>query len=380
MSETQSFAEMLEASLVQIHRGEVVEGTVIDVHDDEIYINIGYKSDGVIPKSEFSNFPAIHLKDVVKPGDVIRAKVLRVNDGDGQVLLTYKRLKSEEGLRKVEELFKSKEQVTAKVTLVLDGGLVVIIDEVRIFIPASLVSDGYVTDLQEFKNTEVTFVITEFNLKKNRIIGNRRILLEEEKNTKLEAAFETLTEGQVLQGIVKNITDYGVFVSVNGVDGLVHISELSWGRIKSPKDVVTVGQEVRVRVLEVNTKKKKISLSMKFDNENPWNTAATKYAVGNVVSGRVARMTDFGAFVELETGVDALLHVSQISIKHVEKPSDVLKVNDVVSAKVTDLNLDEKKISLSIKELEKENEPVAEEIVADEVAVEAVTEVETTEE
>ncbi|NDL66305.1 30S ribosomal protein S1 [Anaerotalea alkaliphila] len=357
MSEMQqSFEEMLEASLVEIHRGEIVEGTVIDVNDNEIYVNIGYKSDGIIPKSEFSNFPAIHLKDAVKPGDTIRAKVLRVNDGEGQVLLTYKRLKSEEGLRKVEELYNSKEPVTAKVNLVLDGGLVVIIDEVRIFIPASLVSDTYVTDLSEFKNQDFTFVITEFNLKKNRIIGNRRILLEEEKNARIEEVFETLAPGQVIEGTVKNITDYGVFVSVNGVDGLVHISELSWGRIRSPKDVVSVGDTVKVRILDVNTKKKKISLSMKFEEDNPWNNAEEKFAVGNVVTGRVARMTDFGAFIELETGVDALLHVSQISIKHVEKPSDVLQVGEMVTARVTDLNLEDKKISLSIKELEREQE------------------------
>ncbi len=163
-----------------------------------------------------------------------------------------------------------------------------------------------------------------------------------------------------MEGTVKNITDYGAFVNLNGVDGLVHISELSWGgRVKSPKEVVKVNDKVKVRVISINQEKRKISLSMKFNEENPWNKAADKYAVGNVVSGRVARMTDFGAFIELEEGVDALLHVSQISIKHVEKPSDALKVNDVVEAKVTDLNLSEKKISLSIKGLELENEEAA---------------------
>lgn len=367
MQNEQSFEQMLEESWVSIHKGEIVEGTIIGVNSEEIYVNIGYKSDGIIPKSEFSNYPTLDLSTAVTIGDSIRTKVLRVNDGEGQVLLTYKRLKAEEGLARVEEIYNNKEEVSAKVSLVLAGGLVVIIDEVRVFIPASLVSDSYVNDLSEFKDQELTFIISEFNTKKGRIIGNRRVLLEREKRAKQSEAFEKLAIGDVLQGVVKNITDYGVFVNLDGVDGLVHISELSWGRVKSPKEVVKVGDEVRVRVININEEKRKISLSMKFDDENPWNVAAEKYAVGNTVSGRVARMTDFGAFIELEEGVDALLHVSQISIKHVEKPSDVLKVNEVIDAKVTDLNLKDKKISLSIKELEvlKENSQAITDMVMD---------------
>ncbi|AVM69846.1 30S ribosomal protein S1 [Lachnospiraceae bacterium oral taxon 500] len=352
--ENQSFEEMLDQFSVQIRRGEVITGTVISVKEDEIYVNIGGKSDGIIPKSEYSNFPSVDLRNEVQVGQEIRAKVLRINDGEGQVLLTYKRLKADEGYRRVEELYKSGEKVTAKVNLVLSGGLVVIIDEVRIFIPASLISDEYVSNLNQFKNQEITFVITEFNLRKSRIIGNRRMLLEKEKSAKMEEVFDQLHVGDVMTGVVKNITEYGAFVNINGIDGLVHISELSWGRIRSPKDVVKVGEEVKVRILEIDKDKQKVSLSMKFDDENPWNGAEVKYAVGNTVSGRVARMTDFGAFVELEKGVDALLHVSQISMKHVEKPSDVLSVGQTVTAKVTDLNLADKKISLSVKELEKE--------------------------
>lgn len=388
MSEMQNFEEMLEETLIQIHRGEIVEGTIIGVNSDEIYVNIGYKSDGIIPRSEFSNFPTVDLRNEVEVGQVIRSKVLRVNDGEGQVLLTYKRLKAEEGLQYVENLFNTKEVVKAKVNLVLKGGLVVIIKEVRVFIPASLVSDEFVSDLEQFKDQELSFVVTEFNLKKNRIIGNRRILIEKSKSSQVEEVFATMQVGDVMTGVIKNITDYGVFVNVGGVDGLVHISELSWGRIRSPKDVVKVGEEVKVRVLEIIKDKKKISLSMKFSDENPWNEAEVKYAVGNVVSGKVARMTDFGAFVELETGVDALLHVSQISVKHVEKPSDVLKVGDAVTAKITDLNLKDKKISLSVKELEKKEEVVSEaveEVAVDATATEVVEEVvveatETTEE
>lgn len=382
MQNEQSFEQMLEESWVSIHKGDIVEGTIIGVSADEIYVNIGYKSDGIIPKSEYSNYPALDLKETVNVGDSIKAKVLRVNDGEGQVLLTYKRLKSEEGLARVEELYKSGEEVTAKVSLVLAGGLVVIIDEVRVFIPASLVSDSYVSDLSEFKDKELTFIISEFNTKKGRIIGNRRTLLEKEKRATQDEAFKDLEVGQVMEGTVKNITDYGVFVNLNGVDGLVHISELSWGRVKSPKEVVKVNDTVKVKIININEDKRKISLTMKFDDENPWNRASDKYAVGNVVEGRVARMTDFGAFVELEEGVDALLHVSQISIKHVEKPSDALKVNDVIEAKVTDLNLGEKKISLSVKAIEMEKEAAekkdveaeeVEEVTAEEI-VEAVEE------
>lgn len=376
MSEEQSFAQLLEESFVSIHRGDVVEGTVIGVNDNEIYVNIGYKSDGIIHKSEYTNYPTINLMDVVKEGDKIKAKIMKVNDGEGQVLLTYKRLQTEEGFRKVENYLKTREEVTGRVSLVLDGGLVVIVDEVRVFIPASLVADTFVSDLQSFKNQELTFIITEVNQKKNRIIGNRKIILEKEKSALQEEAFKTLEVGTVLQGEVKNITDYGVFVYLNGVDGLVHISELSWGRVKSPKEIVKVGDIVKVRVLSINLEKKKVSLSMKFEDENPWNNAESKYAIGNVIDGRVARMTEFGAFVELEVGVDALLHVSQIAIKHIEKPKDVLKVGDQVTAKITELDVNNKKISLSIKALEiekAEKEAASVEAAAQEVApVEAV--------
>ncbi len=356
MQNEKSFKEMLEESWVSVRKGEVVEGTIIAVKEDEITVNIGYKSDGIIPKNEFSNNPPQDLRTAVTIGDRIRTKVLKVNDSEGQVLLTYKRLKSEEGLAKVEEYFNEQKEITATVAKVLSGGLVAIVNEVRIFIPASLVSDTFVGDLNKFKNQEITFLITEFNQRKNRIIGNRKILIDREKREKRAEAFEGLKVGDEFMGTVKNITDYGVFVNINGVDGLVHISELTWGRVRSPKHIVKPGQKVRVRIINIDDEKKKISLSMKFDDENPWNDVEVKYAVGSVVSGRVARMTEFGAFIELEDGVDALLHVSQIAIRHVEKPSDALKVNEVIEAKVTDINLEEQKISLSIKELELDKE------------------------
>ncbi|MCM1105819.1 MAG: 30S ribosomal protein S1 [Blautia sp.] len=344
-----SFEQMLEESLKTIRNGEVVEGTVIDVKPDEIILNIGYKSDGIITRNEYTNEPGVDLTTIVKPGDTLEAKVVKVNDGEGQVLLSYKRLAAEKGSKRLEEAFENQEVLTAKVSQVLQGGVCVIVDETRIFIPASLVSDTFEKDLNKFKDQEIEFIITEFDPRKRRIIGNRKTLLLAKKAELQKELFEKLHVGDVIEGTVKNVTDFGAFIDLGGVDGLLHISEMSWGRVENPKKVFTVGQKVRVFIKNIS--ETKIALSGKFEDENPWNGAADRYAIGNVVSGKVARMTDFGAFVELAPGVDALLHVSQISHDHVEKPSDVLKIGQEVEAKIVDFNEEEKKISLSIKAL-----------------------------
>ena len=349
MSENLSFEEMLEDSLVTIRNGEVVEGTVIGVKDNEIILNIGYKADGILTKNEYSNNSDVDLTAEVKPGDKLTVKVLKVNDGEGQVLLTYKRLKAEKGNKRLEEAFENKEVLTAKVAQVLDGGLCVNVDETRVFIPASLVSDSYEKDLSKYKDQDIEFVISEFNPKRRRIIGDRKQLLVAKKLEQQKELFAKIKVGDVMEGTVKNVTDFGAFIDLGGADGLLHISEMSWGRVESPKKVFNVGDHVRVFIKDINDTK--IALSMKFPAENPWNGAAEKYAVGNVVKGKVARMTDFGAFVELAPGVDALLHVSQIAKEHIEKPSDVLKVGQEIEAKIVDFNEDEKKISLSIKAL-----------------------------
>ena len=344
-----SFEQMLEESLKTIRNGEVVEGTVIDVKPDEIILNIGYKSDGIITRNEYTNEPNVDLTTVVKAGDTLEAKVVKVNDGEGQVLLSYKRLAAEKGNKRLEEAFENQEILKAKVSQVLTGGVCVNGDETRVFIPASLVSDTYEKDLSKFKDQEIEFVITEFDPRKRRIIGNRKTLLLAKKAELQKELFAKIKVGDVIEGTVKNVTDFGAFIDLGGVDGLLHISEMSWGRVENPKKVFTVGQKVRVFIKNITDTK--IALSMKFEDENPWNGAAEKYAVGNVVKGKVARMTDFGAFVELAPGVDALLHVSQISQEHVEKPSDVLKIGQEVEAKIVDFNEEEKKISLSIKAL-----------------------------
>jgi 4-hydroxy-3-methylbut-2-enyl diphosphate reductase len=355
LGQENSFEKMLEESLVSIHNGKVVNGTVIEVKDNEVILNLGYKSDGIIPKNEFTNYPDANLKELVKEGDTIEAKVIKVNDGDGQVLLTYKRLAAEKGYQKLEEAFNNKEILKEKVAQVLSSGVVVIVDEARVFIPASLISDQFEKDLKGYLGQEIEFQVIEYNPKRRRIIGSRKQLLKVEKDKKQKELFEKIEAGMVVEGRVKNVTDFGAFIDLGGADGLLHISEMSWGRIKNPSKVLKVDEPIKVLIKEIDEKTKKIALSLKFEQNNPWNNATEKFAVGNVVTGKVARMTDFGAFIELETGVDALLHVSQISKEHVEKPADVLKVGQEITARIVDFKEDERKISLSIKALEEEN-------------------------
>ena len=292
-------------------------------------------------------------------GSTMEAKVLKVNDGDGQVLLTYKRLAAEKGSKRLEEAFENQEVLTAKVAQVLNGGLSVIVDEARVFIPSSLVSDVYEKDLTKYDGQEIEFVITEFNPRRRRIIGDRKQLLVAKKEEQRKALFERINVGDVLEGTVKNVTDFGAFIDLGGADGLLHISEMSWGRVESPKKAFKVGDVVKVFIKDINDTK--IALSMKFPEDNPWNNATEKFAAGTIITGRVARMTDFGAFVELAPGIDALLHVSQISKEHIDKPSDVLKAGQEIEAKIVDFNEAERKISLSMKALIQEENAVQEE-------------------
>jgi len=299
----------------------------------------------------------------------MQAKVLKVNDGEGQVLLTYKRLAAEKGSKRLEEAFNNKEVLTATVSAVLDGGLSVVVDETRVFIPASLVSDTYEKDLSKYKDQEIEFVISEFNPKRRRIIGDRKQLLVAKKAELQKELFAKIQVGDVVEGTVKNVTDFGVFIDLGGVDGLLHISEMSWGRVENPKKNFKAGDAVRAFIKDIAGEK--IALSLKFADQNPWANAETDFAVGNVVTGKVARMTDFGAFVELVPGVDALLHVSQISRNHVEKPADVLKIGQEITAKIVDFNIEDKKISLSVKALEAPAEEVAEEVTEEAAEEEA---------
>ena len=349
MSE-QTFEELLEGSVKTIRTGEVVSGKVIAVKEDEIVLNIGYKSDGIITRSEYTNDSNADLTTMVQIDDEMEAKVVKVNDGEGQVLLSYKRLAADRGNKRLEEAFEAQEVLTAPVTRIDKGGLSVTVEGTRVFIPASLVSDTYEKDLSKYEGQEIEFVITDFKPRQRRIIGDRKRLLVAKKKEMQKALFERIEPGMTVTGTVKNVTDFGAFIDLGGADGLLHISEMSWGRVDNPRKIFSVGDEVTSFIKEINGNK--IALSLKFEDKNPWLTAAEKYAVGSIVTGRVARMTDFGAFVELEPGVDALLHVSQISRAHVEKPSDVLSKDQMIEAKVVDFNEENNKISLSMKAIE----------------------------
>jgi len=368
MSEEQSFEEMLDQSFKTIRNGEVVEATVIDVKPDEAYMNIGYKADGILTKEEYSNDNK-DLTTVLAPGDKLEVKILKTNDGDGQVVLTYKRLAAEKGNKRLEEAFNNREVLTAVVTQVLKGGLTVTVEDTRVFIPASLVSDVYERDLTKYEGQEIEFIISEFNPRRRRIIGDRRVILAERKAEAAKELFARIQPGDVVDGTVKNVTDFGAFVDLGGADGLLHISEMSWGRVENPRKIFHNGDPLTVLIKDI--KGEKIALSLKFPEQNPWIEASERFSQGSIVTGRVARMTDFGAFVELLPGVDALLHVSQISRDHVDKPADVLKIDQVIEAKVVDFNADDHKISLSMKALE--SAPAADAPVYEDTDIDAPT-------
>ena len=350
--EEMSFEQMLEESLVTLHTGDVVKGTVIQVVGEEVSVNLGFKSDGVIPRGEFSRDTTVVPSQVVKAGDEIEVFVVRVNDGDGNVLLSRKRIEEQKGMEDIEKAFNEKTVVAGTVTDVVKGGLIAIVNGVRVFIPSSQVSNRFIEDLSVFKGQELEFNIIEMDRVKRRIIGGRKALVEQEIAAKKAALFETIEAGAKIAGTVSRLTDFGAFVDLGGVDGLIHISEMSWGRISNPREVLKEGQAVEVFVLDVDKEKGKISLSLKDANMNPWKLAVEKYAVGTVVEGKVVRMVPFGAFVELEPGVDGLVHISQIANKHVVKPEDELKVGEVISVKVLEVNSEQKKISLSKRQAE----------------------------
>ena len=353
-----SFEQMLDESFVTIKNGDVVKGTVISVKPEEIILNIGYKSDGIITRNEYSADSSLDLTTVVKEGDEMEAKVVKVSDSEGQVILSYRRLAQEKGNQRLQEAFDNDEVLTGKIVQVLKGGLSAEVDGARVFIPASLISDGYVKDLTQFKGQDLEFKIIEFEPKKRRIIGDRKSLIVSEKKAKQDELLSTLKVGDVIEGTVKNVMNCGAFVDLGGIDGLLHISEMSWGRVENPAKLYHEGDTVKVFIKDI--KDSKIALSRKFPDENPWNDAAEKFAVGNIVKGRVARMADFGAFIELAPGIDGLLHVSQISKEHIDKPSDVLSIGQEVEARVVELRENEHKISLSLKALNRPEEEKAE--------------------
>ena len=354
-----SFEELLNQSMKEIHPGEQITGRVISVHKDYAALNIGYKADGIIKNFDYSREQDLDLTKVLNVGDELTVIVKRLNDGEGQVVLSRKELVQNQVNEKLRALYDSKEVQHGKVTKVTTGGVVAEIEpEITVFIPRSLLSNKQNDDMASYEGKDIEFVISEFNPARNRCIGDRKRLIVMEEKKKRAEALEKIHEGDVVEGTIINLLDYGAFVDLGGVDGLLHISEMGWGKIKNPKKAFNIGDKIKVLVREV--KDGKVSLTAKFPEENPWLLARVNYALGKTVKGKVVRMTDYGAFVALDDYIDALLHVSEIQREKVRKPEDVLTIGQEIEAKVIDFNEADKKISLSMKALLPEPEPTEE--------------------
>ena len=371
---TDSFEEMLDESLVTLNTGNIVKGTVINVSNGEVFVNLGYKSDGIIPKNEFSEDPSVDPAEHVKSGDQVEVFVIRVNDGDGNVLLSKKKVDSQHNYDELEAAFSSGEPLDGKILDVVKGGLIALINGVRVFVPSSQASNRFVEDLSVFKGQEFKFNIIEFDKSRRRFVAGRKALAAQEQKERKEKVFDNIEPGMQVEGTVSRIVDFGAFIDLGGVDGLIHISELSWGRVKKVKDVLAEGDHVTATVLDMDRAKGKISLSLKNINEDPWLAVSQKFPVGSVVTGKVVRMVPFGAFVELQEGIDGLIHISQIAARHVVKPEDELSIGEMVEVKITEIDPNTKRISLSKKEAEmpmvaedaEEYEAEAEDVMCDE--------------
>ena len=336
--------EDVDKTLVQLRPGQIVTGQVVQISDDEVCVNVGYKADGLIKKSDLSSTD-------VKIGDEIEVEVVKVNDGEGNVLLSQKNIIN----RKAWEDICAKEEAGEFVEGIgkeaVKGGLLADVEGVRTFIPASQLSLRYVEKIDEFVGQPMKLKIIEIDKAKKRIVASRKAVLMAEEAEKKKHIWETLEVGSIVKGTVRRLADFGAFVDIGGVDGLVHVTDLSWGRVKHPSDVVSVGQEIDVKILNVDPERERISLSYKQTQPRPWTVAADKYPVGSVVEGKVVRITTFGAFVELEPGLDGLVHISQCALTRIAKVEDAVNVGDIVRVKVLDVNTEAKRISLSIREV-----------------------------
>ncbi|AKL95397.1 30S ribosomal protein S1 [Clostridium aceticum] len=365
-NEMENFMEEIEKSMVRLHRGDIVTGRVINVTDDEITVNVGYKSDGIIPRNEISNDTSVNPHDVAQIGEEIKVYIIKVDDGDGNVLLSKKKVDAEKGWEDLEKIKESQSLVETKVIEAVRGGVIAICRGIRCFIPASQLSDKYVDDLRSFIGKSFNTKIIELDRRKNKVVLSRKVVLREEFKEKKNEVFSNLQKGDRIKGEVKQITDFGAFVDIGGIDGLVHISEISWGRVKHPSEVLKTGEAVEVEILDFDKEAGKISLSIKNTQPQPWKHIEENYKVGDVVEGKVVKMVEFGAFVELEPGLDGLVHISQISEKHIAKASDVLSINQSVKVKILDINKEEKRISLSITAAEENKEEIVNEYTSQE--------------
>ena len=361
-----SFDEMLEETLKTIYNGDKVTGTVVAITGTEISVDLGTKYSGFIPTSEFTD-DGIKVEDVVKVGDPIEAVVVRVNDVEGTAQLSKKRLDAAKSWNDVEAAVDDGTVLEGVVTEENKGGVVVNVKGVRVFVPASQTDLPREADLAQLLKKTVRLKITEVNKARKRVVGSIRRVAQAERRERTEAIWNEIEIGKKYKGVVKSLTSYGAFVDIGGIDGMVHVSELSWGRIHQPSEVLSVGDEVEVYVINFDKEKRKISLGYKDPEANPWTVFTRKYSVGDVASVKVVKLMPFGAFAEVVDGVDGLIHISQIANRRIGKPEDVLSVGDEVEAKITAIDEDKHKISLSIRAL---SEPAPAAVKAEEEEVE----------
>ncbi len=347
----QDLLDAYEGGFKAPRRGDVIEGKVVMVNDQEVVVNIGYKADGIIPKDEVNGADQAALTDMFEEGQELDVYVLKTDNGDGNVLLSTKRLVVDQDFKDLEPVYESGEPISVVVKQIVKGGVIAYYKNVRGFIPASHLSLRYEKDTNKYMGTTMDVKVIEYDKRKKRAVFSRKEILRVEQTEKREHFFTNIEEGQIIDGVVKRLANFGAFVDIGGFDGLVHISEITYGRIKSPSEFLKPNQEVKVKVLRIDQEKEKISLSIKKTKSNPWDEAAVKYAVGTKHAGRVVNMTDFGAFIELEPGVEGLVHISQISLERIEKPSDVLTENHKYDFEVLEIDTVEKKIKLSRKAL-----------------------------
>lgn len=349
--EEANFEQMLEESLKSLTTDDTVVGTVVGIAPNEVYVDVGRKQAGFIPADELSNAPNVKPEDVVKIGDELTLLIMRTNDQDGTIMLSKKRIDALEGFKEIVEAKENGTVLSGTVTNVINGGIIVVTNGIKVFVPASLATASRGESLEDLKGKEVKFRIIDVNERRRRAVGSIRSVLMDTKKADIERFFDTLEVGKTLRGKVKSFTNYGAFIDLGPIDGMVHVSELSWARVKHPSDVLNLGEEVEVWVKSFDKDTGKISLTYKDSGENPWEKLKNEYPIESVVDAKIVGLTDYGAFANFLPGIDGLIHVSQISNRRVNKPRDVLSIGDVVKAAIIDIDFDRHRISLSIKSL-----------------------------
>ncbi len=346
-----------DATIKPFEEGDVVHGEVVRIDKDEVLVDIGYKSEGVIPASELSIRKSVDTGEEVKLGEEVDALVLTKEDQEGRLILSKKRARFEKAWRKIEEAADSGEIVEGKVIEVVKGGLILDLG-IRGFLPASLVDIRRVQNLDEFMGQMLECKVIEINRQRNNVVLSRRAILEEERKEAREEILDKLEPGQIIEGDISNIVDFGAFVDLEGIDGLIHISELSWSHVNHPSEILSIGDKVRVKVLDIDRDRQRISLGLKQTQEDPWQTALSTYKEGDVVEGTVTKIVAFGAFVEIMSGVEGLVHISELSQQHVESPTEVVRPGDEVKVQVLEVDDSRRRLSLSVKRVEGQDLPV----------------------